>query len=662
MNRKHTSCPMGIHKLKKYSQASLLFILAALFLSPALIAQRNLTLFHMHALPQANSVNPGFIPEGKWFVGLPGVSNINFGASSSGSKLNQFGIQSLSKFGEQLDFRSALFSILPKNNAVIEANVDLLNVGFKLNKGYFSIGLSDQVEGQLKYSDELIILAAIEQGNEEDLASQYDSTFNLSKLNFNASHYRTLALGYALPIGEKFTIGAKVKFLMGLENIWTDNHGLKLMTSPTPNADYIVENRLDILSAGLNRFSDREDFSIANYFLNPGNYGLAFDIGGTFQFDEKNQFQFSLVNLGMIRWSNRVNYTVLNGTLTDPEGYLEDTWDNLVEQSAPSTISYFTPLAPQVYMGGKHQLSDKQSIGYLINAKLYRAHPSFALSASYNLQLNHAFGVTASYSAYNQNYTNFGLGLSLKLGPVQLYTVTDNLLGIMSPTKVNNAHFNAGINLLFGVKRKEPPMNEIANNTILPQAESEDLAAELEQIPYYTIRGEVKDRESGNLAEYIYVDVYKIFKDGRRELVRTRAFPGGKFEQKIDLSKAQHEIVINSYGYKAATYQFKPIKGQLLKVFSMDRDPDTNIAPIALERPADKGVNPKGNGDIIRSSFSLIQRTSLRNAPNSTSTVLKRVAVGTEMKLLEKTNNQWWKVSLEGQSGWIKAALLQPAD
>ena len=79
-------------------------------------------------------------------------------------------------------------------------------------------------------------------------------------------------------------------------------------------------------------------------------------------------------------------------------------------------------------------------------------HPGIALS--YNQKVGKWLNASASYSAYNRSYNNIGLGLSLNGGPIQLYVVSDNVLGIFFPHNTKNLHFHAGINLTFG---RKPP-------------------------------------------------------------------------------------------------------------------------------------------------------------------------------------------------------------
>ncbi len=56
--------------------------------------------------------------------------------------------------------------------------------------------------------------------------------------------------------------------------------------------------------------------------------------------------------------------------------------------------------------------------------------------------------------------------------------------------------------------------------------------------------------------------------------------------------------------------------------------------------------------------FQVTKATSLRERPTSSSRVLTRLAPGDKMKAIEKTEYYWWKVIYKGQTGYVKALLL----
>lgn len=57
--------------------------------------------------------------------------------------------------------------------------------------------------------------------------------------------------------------------------------------------------------------------------------------------------------------------------------------------------------------------------------------------------------------------------------------------------------------------------------------------------------------------------------------------------------------------------------------------------------------------------FQVSKATSLREGPTSSSKVLRRLAVGDRLQVIEKTEYYWWKVKDNGRIGYVKAQLLE---
>jgi hypothetical protein len=100
------------------------------------------------------------------------------------------------------------------------------------------------------------------------------------------------------------------------------------------------------------------------------------------------------------------------------------------------------------------------------------------MGLAYNYHLGNFLSATASYSIYNRSYSNVGFGLSVNLGPVEIYCLTDNFLafGTLNPRdnfisnssnsinidtkKVRNGQIHFGLNLTFGREKKEKPVDD----------------------------------------------------------------------------------------------------------------------------------------------------------------------------------------------------------
>lgn len=74
---------------------------------------------------------------------------------------------------------------------------------------------------------------------------------------------------------------------------------------------------------------------------------------------------------------------------------------------------------------------------------------------------------------------------------------------------------------------------------------------------------------------------------------------------------------------------------------------------VELDREKKTGSNSSANNQYTISS-----RTSLRAKPNSQSTVIQRLGVGTPIQILNKANKYWWQVKYQGKQGWVKSALI----
>ena len=59
------------------------------------------------------------------------------------------------------------------------------------------------------------------------------------------------------------------------------------------------------------------------------------------------------------------------------------------------------------------------------------------------------------------------------------------------------------------------------------------------------------------------------------------------------------------------------------------------------------------------SSQSITKRTSLRKSPTASSKVLKRLAVGTKVQVIEQVDKYWCRVIINGREGFVKSFLLK---
>ena len=133
---------------------------------------------------------------------------------------------------------------------------------------------------------------------------------------------------------------------------------------------------------------------------------------------------------------------------------LADSIDNII-QLQDYTGSYKTPLYTQFYLGGEYELSQKITLSGIGHFEFIhgRFRPSMTVGARF--KLTNFFTAVANYSAYNNSYLNFGVGLAANLGPIQWYFASNNVVGVFAPYLTKNAHFRTGINILIGREKKQ---------------------------------------------------------------------------------------------------------------------------------------------------------------------------------------------------------------
>lgn len=423
------------------------------------MGQRDLTIHFMNKINQSNYSNPSFIPENNFSIGLPVLSALSIDFSHSGFKYQDM-IKKGIDDSLRIDMDYLIDNIVQESNYLsTELTTDLLAVKFKIKGLYLGLNVTERIAFRFAYPKDLIELAWRGNGSFIDR----DETIDIG-MNLDVNHYREYALSGALKI-KKFTVGTRLKMLTGFANVTTEKSTVSIYTDPK-EYNHTIYSDILINTALPRSLSDSTvDFDPVAYALNFNNVGFGFDLGGTFDLNEKISFAASVVDFGFISWKSDVtNYTSNNVTynfngvsfdqLTDSAKRNEfvDTLKNKFAIKETNS-SYTTTLTPKVYLSGSFKLTEKDKFGVLFYSEYYhRLRP--ALTLAYNRDFGNWFTGGITYSMFNGDFFNIGLGTGFKLGPVQIYTVQDNILGAFLPKSTNNYNIRFGINLVFGKPKK----------------------------------------------------------------------------------------------------------------------------------------------------------------------------------------------------------------
>lgn len=542
--------------------------------------------------------------------------------------------------------------------------------------------------------------------------------------------------------------------------------------------------------------------------INQQNNGWSVDLGAEYLLNDRLTLSGAFLNLGSINWKNGTQRVAVSGEVTfegvDVAELEEDEdydpipgLDTVGTFNAVSGEAYRQSLSPRTYIGANYLLSRHVELGGLLFNELGSEGGFTAFSLSGRFTLGRILGLGAVYNLQHRAANSLGANVSLNLGPFQVYGIAEDVTSLLGSSEVEGTNFRAGLNLAFGRKRSEeklaasrmggdpfpvgdgaitqpsdplaeafeaengassadssatqPPYDrqaapDASDGREQPGIERES-PAEAKSLSLYALKLDLLDETNREAVEMVYMDVYKIDKEGYRTLLRTGRYPKGKVATMLEASKDWHVAKISAYQYDTLEVRFQADPEQTLarqwymvrqssgdtlavdtqaaekpvidtaaatspaevsdslqldaaadkaaEPFPSKQDPPEETVPSATPEDTPSETNPPNQAQVppqtepdpLRrtdappqteapqpdppaasaprpqpSDYILTKRTSLREAPDSQSKVISRMPVGTELLLLERTNEWWWRVSMGGWEGYVKAHLLKNKD
>lgn len=480
---------------KMNKQFYIVNLLCLLFLPFGGLAQKlNNTLYFFHELPQANRLNPAIQPKCKIFVGFPALSSVYVNYSNSSFAYKDAIVKGKGIRSDSLEININTFHNALRNTNFISQQVEMgiLAFGLKIQNNYFSLDVTTKEDARLSFNKELI--SFLKDGNYNYMGRNV----NLGGLHTDASAYHEIAFGYSRKLNEKWNIGFKTKLLFGISNLRMETSELSAFTSL--NGNRLVLHSKHRLKTSLpihqivydnDGFVDELNFNAddfdQDFFLNVENPGVAFDFGMSYQVNQETVIYASILDVGGISWKSNtrefyqdahISYKGADwsqsGNPNNPnyktiKEVFKELSDDIEEQFKVRDLeeSYFSGLPVKMYFGLACQASNRWRIGALSRTELFRGKIKPALSLSANAKILNNVALACSYNIANNSYANFGLGLSLKTGVMQIYALTDNLIAAFTPKHTQTLNLRFGINFLFGCKTNKKKKNDPCLNQTL---------------------------------------------------------------------------------------------------------------------------------------------------------------------------------------------------
>lgn len=425
-------------------------------------AQQINTLYFLENAPMRHTINPAFQPISKGFVNISPLGWMSVGVGNTSLTMSdlfyldpQTGhtITPLHPNGDKQALLKSLNNMTLING---DATLGVVNMGFRIKeKGYFTIGLNQHIEigSTLPRAIPQIVLGGFMTNLEGT------NSFNLSRLGAAATIYTELAFGYSHQINEQWTVGGKLKVLVGQANIginaknltldanieqWNMKGNLELSSSGLFNLPQLAamedEPIMGVIDELTTNNSPIIDYSNPAKLIMGGGFGAAIDLGFTYKPNQHVQISAALNDIGFIHWGGANKYTCTMDTTFVGVGEFEysdpafhDQEGNFSTQLLlDSALSNMQGLANAIRMGHSGNaynkmisaklnlgidanfLNNKLTVGLLSATRLYNARLYEEITIGVGYKPFNWLNIAASYSLMNNGkFSNIGAGLSI---------------------------------------------------------------------------------------------------------------------------------------------------------------------------------------------------------------------------------------------------------
>lgn len=442
-------------------------------------AQTPQSSYFLEGATYRHQLNPAFMGE-RNYISMPVLGNVcagtnsNLGLTDLIYKFNDpTGEHTRTTFMSTTVNREEFLSkIHPINRFYAEGQVTLLSAGFYGLGGFNTIEVNTRTSSSLTLPYELFNFMKTGMEQEE---------YVLGPTSFKSSNYLELSLGHSLKIGDKVTVGAKLKYLLGLANVNAKVDEMEVLLSSEKWA-ITANGTLDVsVGGGSYNLSDKNKGEIIGLNVsrpNVAGYGGVIDLGVTYKPIDDLQLSAAITDLGAIAWTNNLKGATRNETFVF-EGFNNISLDE-GEGGMDNIDSQFRKLSDDLmglskfYYEGKRNryamLTSTVNVGAEYSCPFYRKLSLGVLSSTH---INDVYSwsrtmvaanvrplswVEASLNyAYSPFGSSFGWMLNLHPKGVNFFVGTDYQLTKLTPQYVPTGKFNTnlffGLNFTFGKRR-----------------------------------------------------------------------------------------------------------------------------------------------------------------------------------------------------------------
>ena len=508
--------------VNKYIVAALM---AAITLSVS--AQQVTTMYFLENTPMRHTINPAFQPVSQGYLNFTplGWSSFSIGNNSltmsdifmvdtnpnSPTYGKTITILHPNAKGQQANFLKQIRSVTAINGDI---TLGLLNFGTRIkDNGYLTVGINERIELGSSLPRDLLVYPM----GGLDFTGTGSTPFNLIGLGSGGTMYSEVSVGYSHKINDQWTVGGKLKVLLG--QIYGKFNSKQLTINGSTNA-INLNGQLDLdfagpintaylnsYMAGKNAQQVIDGFSDGSFDMNqllntanltslliPSGYGAAIDLGFTYKPIEQLQISAAVTDLGFIYWTKSAHYDcTMNSTFEgvgsinygDPKYHdAQGNFDiskisNQALQNLQNILNGIT-FGPQSSAGMARMISTRLNVGLDANfwenriglgvvsaTRLYNARLYEEVTFGFAFRPVNWFNIAASYSLLeNGKYSNIGAGIgfmpydgiNLTLAMDYIPTSYAKMPGkdlYILPDKAKKVNISLGFSICWGSNRRD---------------------------------------------------------------------------------------------------------------------------------------------------------------------------------------------------------------
>ena len=457
-------------------------------------AQQVNTLYFLENAPMRHTINPAFQPVSKFYLTLPVIGYTSLWAGTNGWSMSDFifkGPNGNTITPVHPDAPENWLSQKPKTFAFdMDVHTNILGFGFRIKENsYFHFNVSERISAGMNISSSIFGLNTITDGVVLDSVS----------LNLNALAYTEFAVGFSHNITRKWSVGGKIKVLVGqadaavnfdnlafttsLDSLRMTGNGTMRMAAPLnwsslpTNPEELADYDVSELYGNITNAANTTD--MVKEVIKPAGMGVAFDLGVTYKPIKNLQITAAVTDLGFIRWHRYAKATadvdatfkgidldysdygsvnhfdddkLVDDVTNELEGYLNEIKVNDIEKGFP----YINMLTANLNVGiDANFWKNRVGVGVYSHTRFYNSYITEEVTLGAALRPVNWFNLAASYSFLNGHWSNIGAALSIAPYDGLMLTVATDYIPTSyakaSAEKISLPYKTSGVNVMFGL-------------------------------------------------------------------------------------------------------------------------------------------------------------------------------------------------------------------